>query len=109
MCKLCLNEDQLEEISKFYRVLGEPARLKILCELKCSPSDVQTLASKTGFSPSHISRQLNNLAKFDMVRSEREGQHTIFYADNPLVDELSELVNKELIARLEERMKKLLE
>ena len=83
----------------------EPSRLKLLCELKCDPADVKSLVEKTGFTQSHVSRQLNQLAQMDLVRSKRQGQHNIFYADNPLVDVLSDLVNKELIARLERKLK----
>ena len=99
--------EQLAEISKYFRVLSEPARLQLLCSLKSAPSDVQTLVDHTGFSQSHISRQLTQLAQFDMVRSERERGRLVFYADSPLVDQLCELVSKEMLSKLEAKMNSL--
>ena len=99
--------EQLTEISKFFRVLSEPARLQLLCSLKSAPSDVQTLVDQTGFSQSHISRQLTQLAQFDLVKSERERGRLVFYADSPLVDQLCELVSKEMLSKLEAKMNSL--
>ena len=33
----------LEEFSQFFRLLSEPARLQLLCELKQGPQDVAAL------------------------------------------------------------------
>lgn len=99
--------DQLVEISRFFRLLSEPARLQLICELRSSPSDVQTLINKTGFSQSHISRQLSQLSQAGLVRSERQGQRMIFHADDPLVDDLCSLVRQRLRQNLENRLKTL--
>ena len=97
--------DQLAEISRFFRLLSEPARLQLICELRSSPSDVQTLINKTGFSQSHISRQLSQLNQAGLVRSERQGQRLIFHADDPLVDNLCSLVSQRLRQNLEDKLK----
>ena len=99
--------DQLAEISRFFRLLSEPARLQLICELRSSPSDVQTLINKTGFSQSHISRQLSQLSQAGLVRSERHGQRLIFHADDPLVDDLCSLVSQRLRQTLEDKLKTL--
>jgi hypothetical protein len=51
----------LEEYSQFFRLLGEPARLQLLCQLRQGAMDVSALIEATGFSQSHISRQLGQL------------------------------------------------
>ena len=99
--------EQLAEISRFFRLLSEPARLQLLCELRDSPSDVQTLMERTGFSQSHISRQLSQLSQARLVRSERQGQRLIFHADDPLVDALCALVSQRLRQTLEARLQTL--
>ena len=99
--------EQLAEISRFFRLLSEPARLQLLCELRDSPSDVQTLMERTGFSQSHISRQLSQLSQARLVRSERQGQRLIFHADDPLVDDLCALVSQRLRQTLEARLQTL--
>ena len=48
----------LAEYSQFFRLLSEPARLQLLCQLRQGPMDVAALIEATGFSQSHISRQL---------------------------------------------------
>lgn len=44
----------LEELSRFFRVLSEPARLAFLCQLRDESLDVATLIERTGFSQSHL-------------------------------------------------------
>jgi hypothetical protein len=97
----------LEEYSQFFRLLSEPARLQLLCQLKQGPTDVATLIDATGFSQSHISRQLGQLQRSGLVRCEREGVRTIWQADGDLVDELCHLVQNRLKQRLEAQLQRL--
>jgi DNA-binding transcriptional ArsR family regulator len=97
----------LEEYSQFFRLLSEPARLQLLCQLKQGPTDVATLIDATGFSQSHISRQLGQLQRSGLVRCEREGARTIWQADGDLVDELCHLVQNRLKQRLEAQLQRL--
>ena len=68
----------LEEFSCFFRLLSEPARLQLLCRLKQGPMDVAALMQATGFSQSHISRQLGQLQRAGLVCCERDGVRTIW-------------------------------
>ncbi|MFN5161216.1 MAG: ArsR/SmtB family transcription factor [Cyanobacteriota bacterium] len=97
----------LEEYSQFFRLLSEPARLQLLCQLKQGPMDVAGLIEATGFSQSHISRQLGQLQRAGLVRCEREGVRTIWNADNALVDDLCALVQNRLRQRLESQLQQL--
>jgi DNA-binding transcriptional ArsR family regulator len=97
----------LEEYSQFFRLLSEPARLQLLCQLKQGPTDVATLIDATGFSQSHISRQLGQLQRAGLVRCEREGARTIWQADGDLVDELCHLVQNRLKQRLVAQLQRL--
>ena len=94
----------LEELSQFFRLLSEPARLQLLCLLKTGPQDVAALIASTGFSQSHISRQLSQLQRAGLVRCEREGARTIWQAEGDLVDELCHLVQSRLKQRLEAQL-----
>ena len=94
----------LEETSRFFRLLGEPTRLQLLCQLKHGPLDVASLIEATGFSQSHISRQLGQLQRAGLVRCERDGVRTIWSADNPLVEDLCALVQTSLRQRLETQL-----
>jgi len=97
----------LEEFSQFFRLLSEPARLQLLCCLKQGPADASTLIELTGFSQSHISRQLGQLQRAGLVRCERDGGRLIWQADAELVDELCRLVQGRLRQRLEDQLQRL--
>ncbi|MEB3265803.1 MAG: metalloregulator ArsR/SmtB family transcription factor [Cyanobacteriota bacterium] len=97
----------LEEFSKFFRLLSEPARLQLLCHLRQGPMDVASLIEATGFSQSHISRQLGQLQRAGLVRCERDGVRTIWQADDELVNDLCSLVQTRLRQRLETQLQQL--
>jgi DNA-binding transcriptional ArsR family regulator len=94
----------LEEYSQFFRLLSEPARLQLLCQLRQGPMDVASLIAATGFSQSHISRQLSQLQRAGLVSGERDGVRLIYRADDELVAELCALVQTRLKRRLEARL-----
>lgn len=97
----------LEEYSQFFRILSEPARLQLLCLLRQGPMDVTSLIEVTGFSQSHISRQLGQLQRAGLVSCERDGVRMIYRADGDLVDELCALVQNRLRISLEKRLQQL--
>lgn len=99
----------LEEYSQFFRLLSEPARLQLLCLLQQKPKDVAALIEATGFSQSHISRQLGQLQRAGLVRCERDGVRLIYHADSELVEELCHLVQSRLRQRLEQQLQTLAE
>ncbi len=91
----------LEEFSRFFRLLSEPARLRLLCLLQREPQDVISLIAATGFSQSHISRQLGQLRRAGLVRCVRDGVRLTYEADSELVDDLCRMVHHRLRQRLE--------
>jgi DNA-binding transcriptional ArsR family regulator len=97
----------LEEYSQFFRLLSEPARLQLLCQLKQGPMDVAALMEATSFSQSHISRQLGQLQRAGLVRCERDGVRTIWSVEGQLVDDLCTLVQTRLKQRLEDQLSQL--
>lgn len=58
-----------------------------------------SLIEATGFSQSHISRQLRQLQRAGLVRCSREGSRTLWWADSDLVDQLCTLVQGRLRQR----------
>ena len=98
----------LEELSGFFRLLSEPARLQLLCQLKQEGAmDVASLIEATGFSQSHISRQLGQLQRAGLVSCERDGTRLIYAVADPLVEDLCNLVQRRLKQRLEQQLKQL--
>ena len=97
----------LEEYSRFFRLLSEPARLQLLCQLRQGPADVAALIEATGFSQSHISRQLGQLQRAGLVCCERDGARTLWRAEGDLVEELCHLVQTRLRQWLEAQLQQL--
>ncbi len=97
----------LEEFSQFFRLLSEPARLQLLCHLRQGPADVAALIAATGFSQSHISRQLSQLQRAGLVSCERDGVRLIYRADAQLVEELCSLVQNRMKQRLQQQLAEL--
>ena len=97
----------LEEYCQFFRLLSEPARLQLICQLRAGPMDVAALIGATGFSQSHISRQLGQLQRAGLVHCERDGVRTIWSAEGALVDKLCSLVQTRLKRRLENQLAQL--
>lgn len=97
----------VEEYCQFFRLLSEPARLQLLCLLRGGATDVASLIDATGFSQSHISRQLGQLQRAGLVRCERDGVRTIWTAESELVDDLCALVQTRLKQRLQAQLAQL--
>ncbi|MEX0588634.1 MAG: metalloregulator ArsR/SmtB family transcription factor [Cyanobium sp.] len=95
----------LDELSQFFRLLSEPARLQLLCQLEHHGAmDVAAFIEATGFSQSHISRQLGQLQRAGLVRYQREGVRLIYEVADPLVHQLCNLVQLRLKQRLEKQL-----
>lgn len=84
-------EEEIQDLADFFKVFGDPTRLKILCVLKCSEMCVQDIATLLSMSQSAISHQLRVLKQMDLVKNRRDGK-TIFYslADSHIVTILSQ-------------------
>lgn len=84
-------EEEMQDLADFFKVFGDPTRLKILCVLKCSEMCVQDIATLLSMTQSAISHQLRVLKQMDLVKYRREGK-TIFYAlaDSHIVTILSQ-------------------
>lgn len=84
-------EEEMQDLAEFFKVFGDPTRLKILLALLCREMCVYDIAALLGMTQSAISHQLRILKQMDLVKNRREGK-TIFYApaDNHVVSILSQ-------------------
>ncbi|MGN1144871.1 MAG: ArsR/SmtB family transcription factor [Acetatifactor sp.] len=84
-------EEEMQDLADFFKVFGDPTRLKIMYVLLCSEMCVYDIATLLGMSQSAISHQLRVLKQMDLVKNRREGK-TIFYApaDSHIVTILSQ-------------------
>lgn len=69
----------LQELANFYKVFGDPTRIKILFVLFQSEMCVCDLAEVLQMTQSAISHQLRLLKQMKLVKNRREGK-TVFYS-----------------------------
>lgn len=84
-------EEELQDLADFFRVFGDPTRLKIMMVLLSEEMCVYDIASVLEMSQSAISHQLRILKQMDLVKNRREGK-TVFYspADSHIISILSQ-------------------
>ena len=97
----------IEELSGFFRLLSEPARLRLICEIRNGANDVATLIERTGFSQSHLSRQLGQLTKAGLVQMEKDGTRALYSATDPIVDSICQMAHERLTRQLNDRLQTL--
>ena len=87
-------EEEMQDLAEFFRVFGDPTRLKILYVLKYSEMCVLDIANLLGMTQSAISHQLRVLKQMDLVKNRRDGK-TIFYAlaDDHIITILNQGLN----------------
>lgn len=69
----------ITELTDFFKILGDPTRIKILYSLLASEMCVCDLSAVLNISQSAISHQLKSLRKAELVKFRREGK-TVFYS-----------------------------
>ncbi len=82
----------LERASRYFSLLAEPARLRILqavCEKECS---VQEIVGQTGLPQPNVSRHLSLLFNAGVLSRRREGTFVFYKVSDPLVTQLCRTV-----------------
>ena len=87
-CYVGLKERDLYILTEFFKVLGNPTRIRILLLLMEQDANVSDLAERLGMTQSAVSHQLNLLKSNKLVRRRRDGK-VIFYT---LVDEHVQMI-----------------
>jgi len=83
------NCDEVKRLGELFKLLSEPNRLKILCNLGLECRPVSDIVSETGLSQTNVSFHLRLLREAGLVRPERRGAF-IYYClpDAGLLDHL---------------------
>ncbi len=74
-----LTQDQTQELSEIFRLLGDPTRLGIALAVAGEARAVGAVAESLGLSSSLVSHHLRLLKAARLVRAERQGKQ-VFYA-----------------------------
>lgn len=86
-----LNTKLSQQLSKLFKVLDDPTRLKILSALSENELCVHDLATLLGISQSAVSHQLRKLKDARIVKFRKTGR-TVFYSlDDEHIEKLLEM------------------
>jgi DNA-binding transcriptional ArsR family regulator len=97
---LQLSEPALDLVARRFRVLADPARLRLLSELLRGERAVQDLAERTGLPQPTVSKQLAILRGEGFIARRREAQQAFYRVADASVAELCEIVCRGVAERL---------
>ena len=93
--------EALEYVAQYFRVLGEPTRLRILNILSGRQLSVGEIAEQVDSSMANVSRHLAQMAGRGLVTREQHGSSVFYQISDPIVDELCELVCNSIARRFD--------
>lgn len=73
-----ISEYEIVELSEFFKVLGDPTRLRILYALEPGAKCVNCICEELDMTMSAISHQLKILKGWNLVKSNRSGKNVIY-------------------------------
>ena len=97
-----LSPEILDQIAERFRVLSEPARLRILNVLLEGERTVSELVDQTGLNQANVSKHLSLLRSFSFVERRKEGLYSVYRVADPSVALLCEVMCDRLEAQAEE-------
>jgi len=85
------DEDLLNKLSDFFKILGDTTRLKILYALDQNELCVCDIANVLKMSKSSISHQLATLKQSGIVKCEKRGKEVFYMLDDEHVQQVFEI------------------
>ena len=70
--------EEVNQLSRLFKLLAEPNRLKILCGLGLECRPVSDIVAETGLSQTNVSFHLRTLREAGLVRPERRGSFVYY-------------------------------
>jgi len=89
-------DEELELIARYFRLLGEPMRLKILHAVCKKPRTVTDIVTTTGSTQANVSKHLALLATGNILKRVKNGQCVYYGLKDRLVVRLYELVHGQI-------------
>ncbi|MGE4584052.1 MAG: ArsR/SmtB family transcription factor [Sphaerochaeta sp.] len=71
-------EEEIVDIADFFKVFGDPTRLKILFLLEAGERGVNAISEELGMQQSTISQQLKLLRARRLVRFHKDGRNVLY-------------------------------
>lgn len=83
--------DSFNKLAKFFKILGDTTRTKILFSLDQNEMCVCDIANVLGMSKSSISHQLGTLRKSGIVKCRKQGKEVYYMLDDDHIKQLFEV------------------
>lgn len=80
----------VDGLSGFFKILGDPTRIRIVCALDQTELCVCDLSATLGMTKSAISHQLNTLRGANLVKYRRDGKNVYYSLDDQHVSDIVE-------------------
>jgi biotin operon repressor len=91
-------EQRLDHLLRFFKVLGEPHRLRIVGLLAQKPHTVEQLAGALSLGVSTVSHHLSRLTDAGLVTARAEGYYSIYSLKTDMLTSLAQTLLKEVEA-----------
>jgi ArsR family transcriptional regulator len=82
----------IQLVADRFKVLSEPARLRLLMALEEGEQNVTSLVGSTGLSQANVSKHLAILTGAGMVDRRKEGTSAFYFIADPAIFELCDLM-----------------
>lgn len=90
-----------ESVARYFSVLGEPTRLRILYALCREEKCVNDIIKVTGLAQANVSRHLGLMYQAGMLSRRREGTQIFYRVADPVYIELCRTVSAQVSGRAE--------
>ncbi len=90
-----------ESVARYFSVLGEPTRLRILHALCQDEKCVNEIIKVTGLAQANASRHLGLMYQAGMLSRRREGTQIFYKVADPMYVELCRTVSTQVLGRTE--------
>ena len=91
-----LDDRELADVARHFKLLGEPMRLKILQAVCREPRTVSDIVTATGATQANVSKHLSLLATAGILTRKKDGQFVYYGMKDSLTLKLCELVHTQL-------------
>jgi len=93
----------VEQVANYFRVLGEPMRLRLLNVLRDGERCVQDLVDETETSQANVSKHLKVMLQAGILTKRSQGTQAFYRVADDLIFELCNLVCDRLASRIEQQ------
>ena len=86
--------------AEFFKVLGHPARIRVLEVLRDGERSVSELVPEVGIESSHLSQQLGIMRRANLVQARKEGSTVIYSVTDDTLFELLDVARRIITSSL---------